>query len=108
MLAETRGQTAKVAQSTGETPGGQVSFVCIFPTPLPWMSTPCQQSSFLCLACRQQRGADNEAIRAEQALQLAAENQAAEAARLRDYRNELRHRMDIEVSLLGAPYIYSV
>ena len=62
----------------------------------------------LCLACRQQRGADNEAIRAEQALQLAAENQAAEAARLRDYRNELRHRMDIEVSLLGAPYIYPV
>eukprot|EP00891_Asterochloris_glomerata_P001355 jgi/Astpho2/1355/Aster-x1001 len=47
------------------------------------------------------RGADNEAIRAEQALQLAAEDQAAEAARLREYRNELRHRMDIEAQMVA-------
>lgn len=61
---------------------------------------------YLWLACRQQRGADNEAIRAEQALQLAAEDQAAEAARLREYRNELRHRMDIEVRILGAASVF--
>ena len=73
-----------------------------------WREVLCERAHHcLWLACRQQRGADNEAIRAEQALQLAAEDQAAEAARLREYRNELRHRMDIEVSLAEAPTIYT-
>lgn len=47
--------------------------------------------------CRQQVAADNEKLRQLQEAEAACEAEAVAAARAVEYRNELRHRLDIQV-----------
>ena len=49
------------------------------------------------MACRQQVAADNERLRQLQEAEAACEAEATAAARAIEYRNELRHRLDIQV-----------
>ena len=51
------------------------------------------------LHCRQQAIADNERLRQLQEAEAASEAEAVAAARAVEYRNELRHRLDIQVML---------
>ena len=50
------------------------------------------------MECRQQVAADNEKLRQLQEAEAACEAEAVAAARAVEYRNELRHRLDIQVT----------
>ena len=54
------------------------------------------------ITCRQQASVDNERLRQLQEAEAACEAEAFAAARAVEYRNELRHRLDIQVS--ARPY----
>ena len=54
--------------------------------------------NFLCYWCRQQVIVDNERLRQLQEAEAACEAEALAAARAVEYRNELRHRLDIQVN----------
>lgn len=59
------------------------------------------QNLIACLMnCRQQVAADNEKLRQLQEAEAACEAEAVAAARAVEYRNELRHRLDIQVMLI--------
>lgn len=49
------------------------------------------------MLCRQQATVDNEKLRQLQEAEAACEAEAFAAARAVEYRNELRHRLDIQV-----------
>jgi len=51
------------------------------------------------VVCRQQVTADNERLRQLQEAEAVSEAEAVAAARAVEYRNELRHRLDIQVML---------
>lgn len=51
------------------------------------------------MTCRQQVAADNEKLRQLQEAEAACEAEATAAARAIEYRNELRHRLDIQAQI---------